>query len=440
MARPAHMISGDTSEGIYRSARELIRSGGLRPGDTLPPLRELAASLSVNRNTVAAAYRRLAFDGYVHANRRRGTIVIDNGRAVPTTPASAPGLRNLSDGNPDPTLLPDLSEALKRAASRKYLYGEFVESLQLVEALPIFFRRTEIQPTQIAIVGGAMDGMERILNARFKPGDRVILEDPCFGSALDLVRSLGMVPVPVQVDQYGIVPASLEGALRRNPQAVVITPVAHNPTGATMTADRLERLIHILDKHEDLLVIEDDHFAVLCADALPSNYGARGKNWVAICSVSKFFGPDMRFAALLGNPDIIKTVKARQRLGARWVSHLLQAAVLHLILEPGTKSHLAKVGSIYAERRASVKAHLERLGFMPTPGLGLNLWVPTPHAHEIVYALSGHGWMVRPGRDLTLEAPLGIRISTGRTDPAVAEDFANALQACVAYADRSFAA
>jgi DNA-binding transcriptional MocR family regulator len=440
MAMPAQVIKGDTSEGIYRSARELIRNGTLRPGDTLPPLRELAASLSVNRNTVAGADRRLAFDVYVHADRRRGTIVVDNGRTAPATPASAPGLRNLSDGNPDPALLPDLSEALRRAASRKYLYGEFVESLQLVEALPIFFRRPEVQPAQIAVVGGAMDGLERILSGRFKPGDRVILEDPCFGSALDVVRTLGMVPVPVQVDQHGIVPSSLEGALRRNPQAIVITPVAHNPTGATMTADRLERLIHILDKHEDLLVIEDDHFGVLCADALPSNYGARGKNWIAICSVSKFFGPDMRFAALFGNPDIIRTVKARQRLGARWVSHLLQGAVLHLITDPETKSHLANVSSIYAERRASVKAHLERLGFMPTPGVALNIWVPTPHAHEIAYALSGNGWMVRPGRDLTLEAPLGIRVSTGRTDPAVAEDFVNALEACVTYADRSFAA
>jgi DNA-binding transcriptional MocR family regulator len=286
-----------------------------------------------------------------------------------------------------------------------------------------------------------MDGLERILSGCFKPGDRVILEDPCFGSALDLVRALGMIPIPVQLDHHGIVPASLEGALRRSPQAIIITPVAQNPTGATMTAERLDRLIHILDKNENLLVIEDDHFGALCGDdVLPSNYGSHGKNWVTICSVSKCFGPDMRLAAIFGNREVIRIVKTRQRLGARWVSHLLQDAVLHLILSPRTSSHLVEAGAVYAERRTSVKARLEKLGFMPTPGFGINMWVPTPKAGEIASALSGHGWTVRAGRDLTLEASLGIRISTGRATPAVADDFANALEECIAYGDRSFAA
>jgi DNA-binding transcriptional MocR family regulator len=232
----------------------------------------------------------------------------------------------------------------------------------------------------------------------------------------------------------------LEGALRRSPQAIIITPVAQNPTGATMTAERLDDLIHILDKCENLLVIEDDHFGALCGDALPSNYGAQAKNGVTICSVSKFFGPDMRLAAIFGNREVVRHIKTRQRLGARWVSHLLQDAVLRLVLNPQTSSHLAKVGAIYAERRASVKVRLEKLGFTPTPGLGMNIWVPTPKANEIASALSSHGWTVRAGRDLTLEAPPGIRISTGRASRAVVDEFTNALEECIAYGDRSFTA
>jgi DNA-binding transcriptional MocR family regulator len=433
-------ISGNTSESIYRSVRDLIQKGRLRPGEALPPLRELAETLAVNRNTVGAAYRRLASDGYVHADGRRGTIVGDNRTPTHGVPTSPPGLRNLSDGNPDPALLPDLGPALAQAARRKYLYGEFIELPELIETAPAFFSRPDMQPGQTAIVSGAMDGLERILVSCLKPGDRVIVEDPCFGTALDLVRALGLAPIPVEVDRYGIVPSSLERALRRDAQAIIITPVAQNPTGATMTADRLDRVIHILSKYENVLVIEDDHFGPLCIDSLPSNYGAHGKNWVTICSVSKFLGPDMRFAMLFGNPHVIKLVKVRQRLAARWVSHLLQGIALHFMLDPEMKKNLAHAGTVYTERRSLMKSRLEKLGFSPIEGIGLNIWVPMPDPKGLAQMLSAQGWMVRPGDAFTMEAGSGLRISTGRLDSETAEEFANALYGCITNLERSLTA
>jgi len=52
-------IAGKTAVEISESIRTLMRDGELRPGDSLPPVRELAEVLAVNRNTVAAAYQRL---------------------------------------------------------------------------------------------------------------------------------------------------------------------------------------------------------------------------------------------------------------------------------------------------------------------------------------------------------------------------------------------
>ena len=437
---PSVVISGDSSDGIYRSTRELIENGRLKPGDALPPLRELAQKLSVNRNTVGVAYRRLAFDGYILTNRRRGTIVADNGIASYLSTASPPGPRNLSDGNPDPALLPDMGDAFTHAFRRKHLYGEFVELPKLVETAPIFFSRPKMRPDQVAIVGGAMDGLERILTACLKPGDQVIVEDPCFASALNLVRALGLSPIPVQVDQNGVLPASLERALRGNAKAVLLTPIAHNPTGATMTADRLDRIIHCLNKHEDVLVIEDDHFGPLCTDALPANYGTHGRNWIAICSVSKFLGPDMRLGVLFGDPSVVRLVRARQRLGARWVSHLLQGATLHFLLDPKMKKSLAHAGAVYAERRRMAKGHLEKLGFSPISGVGLNMWVPMTSPKDLAQLLSTQGWIVRSGEAFTIEAAPGLRLSTGCLDAGTAEQFAHALEACLSQTERSLTA
>lgn len=60
---------------LVAGIRALIAGGEIRPGDELPPVRQLAADLGVNLNTVARAYRELESDGLVSTARGRGTHV-----------------------------------------------------------------------------------------------------------------------------------------------------------------------------------------------------------------------------------------------------------------------------------------------------------------------------------------------------------------------------
>src|SRR5262245_10879058 len=59
----------------YAQLKQAILEGRLRPGDALPPTRELAARLEVSRNTVTAAYQRLAAEGYLVGRVGAGTFV-----------------------------------------------------------------------------------------------------------------------------------------------------------------------------------------------------------------------------------------------------------------------------------------------------------------------------------------------------------------------------
>lgn len=56
--------------------RRLIACGKLATGDELPPVRQLAADLGINLNTVARAYRELTDAGLLASARGRGTVVI----------------------------------------------------------------------------------------------------------------------------------------------------------------------------------------------------------------------------------------------------------------------------------------------------------------------------------------------------------------------------
>ena len=60
---------------IEDSINSLIAAGQLQPGDQLPTIRELAADIRVNLNTVAKAYHELDLHGVISTQRGRGTFV-----------------------------------------------------------------------------------------------------------------------------------------------------------------------------------------------------------------------------------------------------------------------------------------------------------------------------------------------------------------------------
>ena len=137
---------------------------------------------------------------------------------------------------------------------------------------------------------------------------------------------MGLVPVPVLVDDWGAVPERLEGGLRAGARAVVLTPRAQNPTGAAFDAARTRDLAAVLGRHPGVLVVEDDHAGAI-SGAKAFSAAGMGERWAVIRSASKSLGPDLRLAVVAGDHTTMARVEGRQRLGAGWVSHLLQHVV-----------------------------------------------------------------------------------------------------------------
>ncbi|WP_262015099.1 winged helix-turn-helix domain-containing protein [Micromonospora sp. Mcm103] len=84
---------GDRASGIYRQLLDAILDGRLRPGERLPPTRELARRLDVARNTVLVAYARLTAEGLAVARAGAATFVTDEPAARAARPAPAAGVR-----------------------------------------------------------------------------------------------------------------------------------------------------------------------------------------------------------------------------------------------------------------------------------------------------------------------------------------------------------
>jgi DNA-binding transcriptional MocR family regulator len=277
-------------------------------------------------------------------------------------------------------------------------------------------------------VAGALDGIERVLQAELRPGDRVVLEDPSWPRIADLVHALGLHVEPARVDGRGLEPEALEHALERGARAVIATPRGQNPTGAALDAERAGELRGVLAEHPGVLVVEDDYVAAVAGAPYVSLHDASPR-WVVIRSLSKVLGPDLRIALVSGDPVTIGRVEGRQLLGPGWVSHLLQQAAAELWAAPATKRLLARATRLYAERRQALVDALAERGIDAQGGSGLGVWVPVEEEAATVQQLLDRGWAVSPGERYRLETPPAIRVTTAALEPKDARELAAAFDA-----------
>lgn len=399
-------IVGASATDIADSVREQVERGVLPPGTPLPPVRTLADELAVNRNTVVAAYRLLTQAGIVEARGRAGTRVAERTPVAQEGFARGTVLRDLGTGNPDAARIPDPSRALGRIVGRPVLYGEPVIDRDL-EAWATAWMRDAVgddRALRLTITSGASDAIERLLAQTLTRDDAVALEDPCFLASLNTVRLGGYRPVGVPVDDEGMTVDGLRAALDAGARAVLLTPRAQNPTGASLSARRAEALRAVLADHPYVLVIEDDHFSLLSSRPFHSVIGPGHRRWALIRSVSKFLGPDMCLAVTASDPDTAERLARRLNPGATWVSHLLQRLAHELLTDPSTVAAVAAAGAHYAARNDAAAAAFTARGVPVTPGDGLSLWVPLPvTAHAASEQLMRRGWLARPGDEFILE-------------------------------------
>ncbi|CCH16703.1 aminotransferase class I/II-fold pyridoxal phosphate-dependent enzyme [Micromonospora lupini] len=412
-----YQFSGTTAVEISASIESGIRAGALPPGAALPPVRALAAELGVSPATVARAYRELRQRGVLATAGRHGTRVRPRppvaARRSALRPAPLPDARDLSRGEPDPRLLPPIGPhlaALAADAGPPVGYSQAGVLPELAEAARARLSADGVPAGDLTLTGGALDGIERLLGAHLRPGDAVAVEDPGWANLLDLVAALGLRPIGVPLDDDGPLVAGVAAALAAGARALVVTSRAQNPTGAAVSAARAQELRALLAGRRDLLLIEDDHAAELARVPLHPLAGATG-SWAFVRSVSKPFGPDLRLAVLAGDETTVARVTGRTRVGAGWVSTVLQRLVLALWRDPAVDELIRRAAQSYELRREGLLVALAAHGLAAHGRSGINVWLPVPDETSALTALRDAGWAVAPGTLYRIAAPPALRIT-----------------------------
>ncbi|MGW3728495.1 aminotransferase class I/II-fold pyridoxal phosphate-dependent enzyme [Streptomyces sp. NPDC000851] len=428
-------IEGRGAAEISASVERAVGAGALVPGQLLPPMRELATRLGVNPNTVAAAYRILRERGVIETAGRRGSRV----RPKPATTGRddirvdvPEGVRDLSAGNPDPALLPSLAAAFAAAAAQAdrepVLYGDAPVESELARIARADLDAAGVPDGPVVVTSGSLDAIERVVAVHLKPGDTVAVEDPGWGSLLDLVPALGLRTVPVRLDDDGPLPDDVERALSAGARALIVTDRAQNPTGAVVSPARARALRSVLRRHPAILLIEDDHGHGIVDLPLHPLAGVTA-HWAFVRSAAKAYGPDLRLAVLTGDEMTLDRVRGRQRLGPGWVSRITQRAVARLWADGAVDA--PAVAAAYGRRRDALIGELARRGVAAYGRSGLNVWIPVPDETGAVARLLHAGWAVAPGARFRMSAPPGIRVTVATLTADEAGPLADAITSAV---------
>jgi DNA-binding transcriptional MocR family regulator len=413
-------LAGDTAVKVAESIEAAVRDGWLNSGDRLPSVRDAAAQLGVNRNTVATAYARLRDVGVLTTGGGRSGMrvaVVDafEGRS----PGLPPGMRDLASGNVDARLLPSLELVLHRIDLTPTGYDAEGDEPALVALARDRLDAEGLDPKHMCFFSGALDAIERGMRAQVRTGSTVLVEDPGFPPLLDLLRSMGFKLRPLPLDDEGPDTKALAEGLRAGASAVVLTPRAQNPFGCDIQAARAQEISALFQAYPDTMLVLDDHWGPLAEGALELRTGGTTR-WLFVRSVSKFLGPDYRLAVAIGDPVTIGRIRRQQSLGPRWVSRLLQRFVHALWTSPDTEVLLATARKAYRERRDALRSAMEAEGLAVHGRSGIHLWLPVRREAPTVQAMMARGVALQAGEPFRLSAGPGVRVSIANLKPGEA--------------------
>ena len=371
--------------------RAKVASRAIAAGDRLPSIRSFAATMGVSPSTVVEAYDRLVAEGLIRARRGSGFYV--SATALP--PLALAEDRPQRDRAVDPfwvsrqsldadpaALKPGCgwlpadwmpADALRRAfralarAEDTVLsdYGVTRGSLALRRILMARFAEDgiELSADQLLLTASGTQAFDLICRSLLRPGQTVLVDDPCYFNFRALLRAHQVKIVSVPYTASGPDLACFEAILAaERPRLYVTNSALHNPTGATLSAQTAHRLLNAAATH-DVTVVEDDIFADFEPEPSTRLAALDGLNRVIrIGSFSKTLSASVRCGYIAARPD--------------WIADLVD---LQVATSFGGPSPVATelIASVLAG--GSYRKHLEELRRRLAPGAARNCREASAH-------------------------------------------------------------
>jgi 2-aminoadipate transaminase len=410
---PEIHLDSESGESLYRQLygqlREAIVSQRLTRGEKLPPTRELAAALKLNRTTVAAAYELLEAEGLVKGHVGRGSFV--QGVATLNWHTIIPPME---DAWPPAAPQVSISFAASRPSETLFPLDEFRRTCREVIDSPAAAEILQLGPAggygplrkylledarkhgaagpedDILITSGCQQAFDLLQRVLASHGETVLLEDPIYPGLRNVFSRGGARVIGVPVGEGGVNLEAFEAAVEReHPRLVVLTPNFQNPTGTTMPEAAREAVLEAA-RRAGVVVVENDLYGALRYRGKPipslKTLDPSGDT-IFLSSFSKIAFPGLRVGWAIGPRHFIARLTEAKQACDLHSDQLSQAVLLRF----------AESGRLEAHRTKMLKAGLERLDaclefcskHLPPgsrwtqPEGGMNVWITLPEPLDV---------------------------------------------------------
>ncbi|MPS96664.1 PLP-dependent aminotransferase family protein [Comamonas sp.] len=422
----------------------LIRAGiasrSLLPGTRLPSIRQQARRLKMSVSTVVQAYERLAAEGLVVSRPGAGFYV-----SGPVAPLALMKLGPRLDRAVDPlwvsrqslesdpaSLRPGcgwlpttwmFEDGLRRAL-RSQARGPLSELTEYSTPLgnPALRQflvrrmaslRIDASPDQLVLTESGTQAIDLIFRFLLKPGDSVLVDDPCYFNFHALLKAHQVRAIGVPYTAQGPDLQLFEKALQaHSPRLYITNSGIHNPTGATLSPQVAHRLLKLVDRSE-LVIVEDDIFADFESTHAPRLAALDGlARVIHIGSLSKTVSASVRCGFLAARPDWIDALVDLKIATTFGGGRLAEDLILKTLTDGGYRKHMETVRQRLSVQMEKVACRLQGMGIRPAlmPQAGMFLWCRLPEGVDaalLARACLDEGVVLAPGNSFSLSQSSG---------------------------------
>jgi DNA-binding transcriptional MocR family regulator len=404
-----------------------IGSGRLVRGQQLPTHRALAQALGVDLTTITRGYGEARRRGLLDARVGQGSFVSETTRRLPSDVPHDIAIDLSMNVPPHPVeaqlddrILQGLEALRSESGLTSFLNyqppgGSHRE--REIASHWLSSRVPDATAERLVIFPGNQAIIFNLLASLARPGEVVLTEALTFPGVKAAAGRLGIRLVGVEMDDGGILPDALASACRRfKPKAVYLIPTLHNPTTATLSAERRTRIAKII-RDANTTLIEDDAYGLLDRSASPLANLIPERTYLAT-TLSKCIAPALRVAYLLA-PDVAAQAEMRSRLQAtvQMPAPLMVALVSHWLEHGIADRIIAAIRNEAVGRQQLAQKALKGHQFLSKPSAH-HVWLKLPPAwdqSELAAHLLRSGLALVGGEAFAVDAkpPQAARVSLG---------------------------
>jgi 2-aminoadipate transaminase len=454
-------LDATLEEPLYRQLfhffREEILSHRLPHGSRMPPTRELAAQIGLNRITISSAYELLESEGLIRTHVGRGSFVAVPGQLFDDAgdAAADSGMDweqrlsawPLADQTASPAGEILISFATARPAEQLFPVEAFRQTCrEVVDSPEAPFilqlgspngypplrhhlmdqgraRGLLREDDDLIVTNGCQQALDLLQRLLVKPGEAVLVEDPIYPGMRSVFSRAGMRLLGVPVGSQGVDLDILARLVRsERPRLLVVTPNFQNPTGVSMPEAARRELLRIAAA-ASLPIIENDIYGELryVGEPVPTLKELDESGLVIqVNSFSKLAFPGLRVGWVTGPRPVIRRLAELKQVTDLHTDHLSQAVLLHFDRSGRLAAHRKRILEAGRGRLAAVLAacaqHLPTGAKFTRPEGGMNLWVRLPEPLDSAALLpaaqrAGVAYLPASLFEVSQRQPGGFRLS-----------------------------